>query len=554
MGFVEGVPNPRGGVDRLWLAASGADAALPDRLRPPAGRLRLFHSNDLHAQFLTFGPGGAAAPRFGRYPAAVAAARAAADEDEAVLFVSAGDDHVGTVLDELMGWSAGDFRMDAAWRMLSAGGLDASTLGNHDFDRGAPVLSAGAAEAAFPLLCANLDWPEAAPAAVAELKGLRVGLIGLITESDTRRASGVAPTDPAEALAALAPDIGAACDLLILLSHCGRHVDLDLAPILAERAPCPAWIVGGHTHHVLNRDGLEPRNLVAATPILQAGCKSAFLGEAVWSRDGDPAAAGLDAARLIALDDAPEPGPEERAAAEPVIAALSGRLSETIAEIEGAAGATPAVVAERYSGECALANLFADVIVERSGVGAYPPLDLAMVNATYFAAGLGPGPVTMGDLCAAAPYAETVWVADVTAADLLAILDSNARRILRPEEGPPPADGFVHRGFLHFSKRLRYAIALGGSAEEARAVDVSIDGVPLDPSAPRAFALGLTTYLAHGGFREGWNGADFAGRPCPSLPDLIRCDTGSVHRAEVARRFSEMGRARPERDGRLTLL
>jgi hypothetical protein len=145
-------------------------------------------------------------------------------------------------------------------------------------------------------------------------------------------------------------------------------------------------------------------------------------------------------------------------------------------------------------------------------------------------------------------------VADVTSEQLLDILASNARRVLRPEEGPPPEDGFVHRGFLHFSRRLRYAIRLGACADEARVEAAEIDGAPLAAGDGRRFALGLTTYLAHGGFREGWKGADFAGRPCPSLPDLIRCDTGTVHRAEVARRLSETGRARPARDGRLTFL
>ena len=552
IGFEERAPNPAGAVERLWIASEegGFGPPRPDRR---AERLRLFHVNDSHAHLLRFGEGGAPQLRFGRFAAAVGAARASAPEEEAVLFLSAGDDHIGTVLDELMGWSPEAFSLDAGYRLLSAAGCDAATLGNHDFDRGAAVLGCGAEEAAFPLLCANLGWAGAQDAALLELKGLRVGVIGLITQTDTRPQPGISLSDPAAALRRLAPALGREADLLIVLSHCGRHVDLDLAPLVAELAPCPAWIVGGHTHHALNRSGLEPDNLVAGVPILQAGCKGAFIGEAVWRRNGDAATAGLAEARLIACDDAPAPRPEDEAAAAPVIAALSGRLSEPFVEIEGAAGATATVLAERYTRECALADLFADIIVERSGIGAYPRLDLAMVNATYFAAGLGPGPATMGDLCAAAPYAETVWVADVSAADLLAILDSNARRILRPEEGPPPVDGFVHRGFLHFSRQLRYTIELGASAAEARVAEVTLDGAPLTPETPGVWALGLTTYLAHGGFREGWKGVDFAGRPCPSLPALIRSDTGAVHRAEVARALAETGRVRPELDGRLVV-
>ena len=541
-------PNPAGAVERLWLLGPEGEPAPPARARPGASRLRLIHMNDIHAHFLRFGPDGTAESRFGRFAAHASTARAAAGPDEAFLFLSAGDDHIGTVLDELIGWSPEEFVLDPSYRLLSAAGLDATVIGNHDLDRGAAVLDSCAREATFPILSANLGWDGAAPAALFETKGLRIGVVGLATASDTRPQAGIALSDPAAALECWAEALAPHTDLVIALSHCGRHIDLDLAPILARVAPGRALIVGGHTHHALNRGGLTAENVVDGVPILQAGCKNAFIGETVWTPGR-----GLSETRLIAIDEAKAPTEAEAETLAPIVAALGDRLSAPICRIEGEAGATPAVIAERYSRECALADLFADLIVSRSGVGAYPPLDLAAVNSTYFAAGLGPGPATLGDLCAAAPYAETVWVADVTAAQLLEILASNARRVLRPEEGPPPEDGFVHRGFLHFSKHLRYAIALGASAEEARPVEVTLNGAPLDADAPGTFALGLTTYLAHGGFREGWKGVDYTGRPCPDLHALIRSDTGAVHRAEVARALGQAGAVRPALDGRLTL-
>jgi 2',3'-cyclic-nucleotide 2'-phosphodiesterase (5'-nucleotidase family) len=549
-GFREAQPNPSGSIDRLWLLDAAGEGAPPPRSGPAATRLRIVHVNDIHGRFFRFDRAGADRLLFGRFAAQAAARRDASGPDEAVLFLSVGDEHIGTVIDELLGWSAEDFTLDAGYRLMSEAGLDATTVGNHDLDRGVAVLDCGAREAAFPILCANLGWPGAAPAALAECRGLRIGLIGLITATDTRPQAGVALSDPAAALTDCADALAPHCDVLLLLSHCGRHIDLDLASLLAERAPRGdprrAVIVGGHTHHALNRDGLDPDNVVAGVPILQAGCKGAFVGEALWRAE-----TGLGDVRLIAADAAPSPRPEAAQSAQPVLAALDGILRAPLCRVEGAAGATPAVIAERYGQECALANLFADLIVSRAGIGAYPPLDLAMVNSTYFAAGLGPGAATMGDLCEAAPYAETVWVADVTARDLQAILDSNARRILRPEEGPPPADGFVHRGFLHFSARLRYAIALGADRDSARAVDVTLNGAPLDLDDPRTYALGLTTYLAHGGFKEGWKGADPWGAACPNLPALIRSDTGAVHRAEAARALSQVGSVRPALDGRL---
>ena len=84
-------------------------------------------------------------------------------------------------------------------------------------------------------------------------------------------------------------------------------------------------------------------------------------------------------------------------------------------------------------------------------------------------------------------------------------------------------------------------------------MDVTLNGTPLDVADTRTYALGLTTYLAHGGFKEGWKGRDPEGRPCPDLPALIRSDTGAVHRAEVARALSEAGRVQPALDGRLAV-
>jgi 5'-nucleotidase/UDP-sugar diphosphatase len=319
LGFREAAANPAGGVDRLWLMAPDAPADPGPRARQPAARLRLIHMNDIHAHFLRFGPDGAAESRFGRFAAHVAAARAAAGDDEAVLFLSAGDDHVGTVLDELTGWSAESFILDPSFRLLSAAGLDATTVGNHDLDRGVAVLDRCAEEAAFPILSANLGWPGAAPAALFEVKGLRIGVIGLATESDTRPQPGIALSDPFAAMRPLAGALAPHADLVILLSHCGRHIDVDLAPALAEACAAPGLIVGGHTHHVLNRDGLEARNHIAGVPILQAGCKNAFIGEAVWTPG-----AGLSDVRLIACDAAPEPWPGEAAALAPVLDGLSG--------------------------------------------------------------------------------------------------------------------------------------------------------------------------------------------------------------------------------------
>jgi 2',3'-cyclic-nucleotide 2'-phosphodiesterase (5'-nucleotidase family) len=539
-GFHPTRPNPAGGADRLWLLGPGGAVAPPARVGAPADTLRLFHVNDIHAHFCDLGPDGDATPRFGRLAAHVARARAAAGASEAVLFLSAGDDHVGTIFDELLGWSRDAFVADAAYRLLSAAGLDAAAIGNHDLDRGAEILACGAAEAAFPLLSANIAGCPAAPAALFEAKGLRVGVIGLTSHTDTRAGAGIALSDPEGALDAFARRLAPHADILVALSHCGLPRDREMARGLAARAGKPTLIVGAHTHHVLNARGLEPGNVVEKTAIVQAGCRAEWLGEAVIAR-----AAGVAGARLIHRDACPDAMPGDATLA-PLLGALARRLADPICEIEGDAAAGPAVAAERYRGECALANLLTDAIVARSG-GGFPPVDIALINATYLADGLGPGRATLRDLCAAAPYAETIWLAEATGAEVLAILRSNATRVLRPEEPAPPLGAFCHRGFLHASGRLSYGIDLAGGD----VLDPRIDGAPLADRADETFALALTTYLALGGFKEGWAGRDFAGAPCPDLTRTRPADTGAVHRAEIAAHLGALGRVRPGLDGRV---
>ena len=119
---------------------------------------------------------------------------ARAESDRATLFLSIGDDHTGSVFDELLGWNEEEFEIDAGYSVYSAGGIDCSVLGNHEFDRGSALLAKGIRQdATFPVLSANvfgsshlIAGQDYHPAAIAVSNGLRIGLIGLTTRVETR--------------------------------------------------------------------------------------------------------------------------------------------------------------------------------------------------------------------------------------------------------------------------------------------------------------------------------------------------------------------------------
>jgi 2',3'-cyclic-nucleotide 2'-phosphodiesterase (5'-nucleotidase family) len=107
--------------------------------------------------------------------------------------MSAGDDLVGAIFDELMGEDPESFALHAGYRLYSAAGIDVSVLGNHDLDLGTDVLAqAIRKDAQFPVLSANLvgcQWINGLyyPAALFVTKGIRVGIIGLTTSGQSRQ-------------------------------------------------------------------------------------------------------------------------------------------------------------------------------------------------------------------------------------------------------------------------------------------------------------------------------------------------------------------------------
>ena len=188
------------------------------------------------------------------------------------------------------------YRVHAAYRLYTAAGVDACAMGNHDLDLGARLLAhALSTDAHFPLLTANLagcSWLAGLyfPAALFVVKGVRVAVAGLTTPAQ------IAPqpdstlhfVHPVEVMHNLLPALTGISDVVIVLSHLGYSLRSSSASVLAagdvelaESLPPGRvhLIIGGHTHHALNEQGLSPHNIVNGIPIVQAGMLGDFVGE-----------------------------------------------------------------------------------------------------------------------------------------------------------------------------------------------------------------------------------------------------------------------------------
>ena len=230
--------------------------------------------------------------------------------DSRTLLADAGDFSMGTVFHTVRESRGGELVV------MGLLGYDATTYGNHDFEKG-PGLLARALEAAgknargrLPLIVASntevdpldtglfalRDAQYAAPVvpyAVFRRAGMKIGLFGLMghdAASDVPQASPVVFTDPVEAARRIVSLLRERekVDLVIALSHCGTWADRARSEdeLLARAVPGIDIIVSGHTHTVL-----DPFIRAGDTVIVSAGAYCRYLGRLeVEKRPGGKAA------------------------------------------------------------------------------------------------------------------------------------------------------------------------------------------------------------------------------------------------------------------------
>lgn len=550
--LVRGTPNPRGVPQAQLFLFVGNPAAGPIHevvpapgiaLPGPPGdlvehgfRLRILHFNDLHGHLVRIHSYGDW-PVFSRIVWRLRQQRRKYDSDprSAVLTLSAGDDLIGSLFDELLGTDAESFKVHAGYRLYSAAGVDAAVLGNHDLDMGAALLAqAVRRDARFPLLSANLIGCQQLaglyyPAVLLVVKGVRVGIVGLTTPAEIK-----APGEgtlriahPVEVAHNLLPALRPLCDVLIVLSHLGRSLNSGTATVLkagdvelAESLPPSSvhLIVGGHTHHVLNMKGLSADNIVNGIPIVQAGELGRFVGEVDILLRPQAAVAN---ARLTATDDLPADEEFEEVEVQPLVARVRELLARPLGICDDHPDLTTDAVRNTFAaGESALANFVTDAMVACCRAAGYD-VDFAVVDASSIRCGLpAGGPITFGDWFDIMPFADTIRICQITGQQLKLLLDDNARRADRP--GEPHTE----RGFLHFSRQVRYKVVLGEERRAAHAWDVTVDGRPLAEQLERTFRFACTSFVREAALP--WEARVGQTRELPTL-DMRRLPVVDIH-------------------------
>lgn len=433
-------------------------------------------------------------------------------------------------------------------------GLDYSSVGNHEFDRGRAELlrlqNGGCARntvrqpcrldrfpgAHFRYLAANVRTADGAtlfPAYAVRSFGrgrsrVRIGFIGLtLRETATlvtpAGVAGLSFTDEADSINAQIPRLRAAgADAIVVLIHQGlstqvgyddhscRGMEGGLMPILARLDPAVDLVVSGHTHnaYICDYGRIDPTRPFLVT---SAGRSGALLTDIRLSVD--PArgrVVGKRADNLIVQSEAfrdasgpvPPTGLFPRYRPDPRVAALVARyaaaaapiVARPVGRLQGAALKAPVP-----SGESVLGDLIADGFLEATRAPRAGGARIAFTNQSSVRADLVPaadGSVNFGQLFAVQPFANDLVVKSMTGRQIRALLE---------QQFASGSNSVTHPSMLLPSRGLTYSYDLN-LPQGRRILDLRLEGAPIGDES--VYRVTMNSFLATGGdnftvFNEG---------------------------------------------------
>ncbi len=353
-------------------------------------------------------------------------------------------------------------------------GVNAATVGNHEFDFGLENFLSLRKQAAFPFLSANIFWKEGGKpivdgSAVFPIQaGFGLTIIG-VTTPDL-----MTTTSPANvtALAVGDPVVSAAAAFhhkrvkgpVIVLSHCRHQTDREIA----EALPNLSAIIGGHDQILL-----APHRQVGRVPIFQAFEKGRFLGRLDFEIHAATGLTVLKNSSYIAVNKQIPPDLE----IQEIVDQYAGRMDATFNEKIGRNSVFLDGERERIRWqETNLGNFVTDVMRRHTGS------QIALLNAGSLRASIQTGDITVADVFRAMPYANELVTVNLTGKEIIQALKRAVQGQREEEDG----------GFLHVS-----GIQVEISGRVVGRVTTLPDNQPLEPD--KVYSVVITDFLQAGG-------------------------------------------------------
>ncbi|RSD25020.1 bifunctional metallophosphatase/5'-nucleotidase [Mesobacillus subterraneus] len=329
-------------------------------------------------------------------------------QNEHVLFLDGGDLFHGTLpLVE----SKGDSLLPALGKME----LDGWVPGNWDFAYGKEQLAALNERLPFPGLACNVKEeqtgePFMKPYMIKEFEGVKVGIIGLTypfvdeTMPDSF-SKGLTFSKGIEETRACVKELKGQVDLVMLVSHMGLPLDVELATIVDGID----IILSGHSH-----DRIEQPITVNGTLVVQAGSSASFLGKLEISLNGSRISDYQY--ELVAVD---ESLPEN----EEMAVAVSEILNRYQKERENVVGRTDTILHRMTLNEAPMDKLITDAYRHAFDC------DLAFSHGWRYGTPIPAGKITEFDLHTIIPTNPEMFTMEMSGERLLKAFEKNLEMV-----------------------------------------------------------------------------------------------------------------------------
>jgi hypothetical protein len=107
--------------------------------------------------------------------------------------------------------------------------FDAVNIGDDEFNFGSKFLEDNIAKTGLHFICANIKSSKVSPYIIKEVKGIKIGIIGVTSLSARQKAGGLEISDPKQAVKQAVSELKSkGVKLILLLSHLGEIEDLKL--------------------------------------------------------------------------------------------------------------------------------------------------------------------------------------------------------------------------------------------------------------------------------------------------------------------------------------
>lgn len=246
-------------------------------------KLTILHTNDVHSRIEPFDSGsfkgmGGAAQR-------AAIIQQIRNRQEHVLLLDAGDIFQGTPY-------FNKYEGEVEFKVMNELGYDASTIGNHDFDKGMDVLAKYINTAQFPILNANYNFDNTPlknttkPYKIFNKGSLKIGVFGigleldgLVPDSLYGNTKYLDPIQKANEVALQLKQLG--CQLIVCLSHLGFKYEGSKVSdeVLAKNTKYIDFIIGGHTHTFMELPNIYINKIGKGVVVNQVGWGGIQLGK-----------------------------------------------------------------------------------------------------------------------------------------------------------------------------------------------------------------------------------------------------------------------------------